>query len=94
MIDMIHHETGCSADDISNILNALGDVVKDRFGDGNNNVEIKLFPGLKISSSFIPHEQFVSHLGISNIDSVLKLNAEFSKRFRKEIKNKHKLLYG
>ena len=42
----IHRKTGYSPDDITNILKSLGDVVKDKVSDGDN-VEIKLFPGLK-----------------------------------------------
>ena len=35
-------------------------MVKDKFSDSNNYVEIKLFPGLKVTSRFIPSEQSVS----------------------------------
>ena len=35
-------------------------MVKDKFSDSNNYVEIKLFPGLKVTSRFIPFEQTVS----------------------------------
>ena len=61
-------------------------MVKDKFSDSNNYVEIKLFPGLKVTSKYIPPEQFTSNLGISNMDSVLMLNAEFSKNFKNKIK--------
>ena len=81
--------TGCSIDDISKVLNSLGNVVKDKFSDSDDYVEIKLFPGLKVTSRYIPPEQFTSNLGISNMDSVLMLNAEFSKNFKNKIKEQH-----
>ena len=70
-------------------MNSLGNVVKDKFSDSNDYVEIKLFPGLKVTSRYIPPEQFTSNLGISNMDSVLMLNAEFSKNFKNKIKEQH-----
>lgn len=70
-------------------MNSLGNVVKDKFSDSDDYVEIKLFPGLKITSRYIPLEQFTSNLGISNMDSVLMLNAQFSKNFKNKIKKRH-----
>ena len=70
-------------------MNSLGNVVKDKFSDCENDVEIKLFPGLKVTSKHIPPEQFHSNLGISNMKSILILNAEFSKHFKQKIKHKH-----
>ena len=82
VIDEIHKDTGCSIYEISKILNSLGNVVKDKFSDSDDCVEIKLFPGLKVTSRYIPPEQFTSNLGISNLNSILILNAEFSKNFK------------
>lgn len=64
-------------------------MVKDKFSDSDDYVEIKLFSGLKVTSRYIPLEQFTSNLGISNMDSVLRLNAEFSKNFKNKIKEQH-----
>ena len=66
-------------------------MVKDKFSDSDDYVEIKLFPGLKVTSRYIPPEQFTSNLGISNMDSVLMLNAEFSKTFKNKIKEQHNI---
>ena len=90
VISEIHNVTGCSIDEIAKILNSLGNVVKDKFGDSDDYVEIKLFPGLKVTSRYIPPEQSKSNLDISNLDFILSLNATFSDRFRKEIREKHK----
>ena len=72
------------------ILNSLGNVVKDKFSDSDDYVEIKLFPGLKVTSKYIPPEQSKSNLDISHVDFVLSLNASFSDRFRNEVRNLHK----
>ena len=81
--------TGCSIDEIAKVLNSLGNVVKDKFSDSDDYVEIKLFPGLKVTSRYIPPEQFTSNLGISNMNSILILNAEFSKNFKNKLKEQH-----
>ena len=43
-----------------------------------------------LRSKYIPPEQSKSNLHISNLDFILSLNAIFSDRFRKEIREKHK----
>lgn len=70
-------------------MNALGNVVKDTFSDSDDYVEIKLFPGLKIASKYIPPEQSKSNLDISGLDFVLSLSATFSDYFKKEIRYLH-----
>ena len=85
--------TGCSIDDISKVLNSLGNVVKDKFSDKDKYVEIKLFPGLKVTSRYIPLEQSSLNLcnnGMITSDYLLYLNGEFSNRFKNEIKEQHK----
>ena len=89
MINEIHNRTGCSTNDVSRILNSLGDVVKDKFSDKDDYVEIKLFSGLKVTSRYIPPEQPKSNLDISKLDFILSLNATFSDYFRKEIRTLH-----
>ncbi len=64
--------------------------MRDKFSDKNNYVEIKLFPGLKVTSRYIPPEQSKSNLNISKSDFILKLNATFSDYFRKEIRDLHR----
>lgn len=78
--------------DINNVLNSLRDIVQDKFSDMDNNVEIKIFPGLKVSSRYIPLEH--SNCNLRNINTnksgyMLYLNGEFSNRFKNEIKIKH-----
>lgn len=69
------------------MLNVLSDVVKEKFSDIDN-VEIKIFPGLKVTSKHIPSEQFDSHLKDVNISSdyILKLSAYFTRDFKNKIK--------
>ena len=93
VIDEIHKDTGCSVYEISKILNSLGNVVKDKFSDKDKYVEIKLFPGLKVTSRYIPLEQSslnLCHNGMITSDYLLYLDGEFSNRFKNEIKEKHK----
>ena len=68
-------------------------MVKDKFSDKDKYVEIKLFPGLKVTSRYIPLEQSSLNLcnnGMITSDYLLYLNGEFSNRFKNEIKEKHK----
>ncbi len=91
-MDEIHRNTGCSIRDIHNILDALRNVVKDKFSDENSNVEIKIFPGLKVTSQYIPLEQSKLNLcnnGTITSDYLLYLNGQFSNRFKNEIKEQH-----
>ena len=93
VIDEIHKDTGCSIRDINNILSSLRNVVKDKFSDKDKYVEIKLFPGLKVTSRYIPLEQSslnLCHNGMITSDYLLYLDGEFSNRFKNEIKEKHK----
>ncbi len=88
--------TGFSNNDIIKILSSLGDVVKDKFSDQNKFVEIKLFPGLKVSSKYLSPEQSKSNLtsNITNVDYVLNLSSTFTDDFRKKVRelhNEHKL---
>lgn len=76
--------------DIGNVLNSLRNVVKDKFSDRDNYVEIKLFPGLKVTSRYIPLEESNLNLcsnGTIKSDYLLYLNGEFSNRFKNEIKD-------
>ena len=74
-------------------MNSLGNVVKDKFSDKDKYVEIKLFPGLKVTSRYIPLEQSSLNLcnnGMITSDYLLYLDGEFSNRFKNEIKEQHK----
>lgn len=89
IINEIHNRTGYSINDIAKILNILGEVIMDKFSDKDDYVEIKLFPGLKISSQYILPEQSKSNLDISNLNFILRLNAIFSDRFKKNVRILH-----
>lgn len=65
-------------------------MVKNTVGTRSGYTEIRLFPGLKIISEFLPEKQYNSNLGIVNISSILRLKAEFSKNFKRDIKEIHK----
>ena len=90
IIDEIHKDTGCSTYEISKVLNSLGNVVKDKFSDSDDYVEIKIFPGLKVASKYIPSEQSVSkRLNIDSEESLF-LSAYFTDDFRKKVRQQHK----
>ena len=92
IINQIQNDTGCSARDIGRILSSLRDLVKDKLSDSEDS-ELKIFPGLKVTSRYIPTEQsnlnFCNN-GTINSDFLLYLNGEFSHRFTEEIKQLHK----
>lgn len=92
IINQIQNDTGCSARDIGRILSSLRDLVKDKLSDGEDS-ELKIFPGLKVTSRYIPTEQsnlnFCNN-GTINSDFLLYLDGEFSHRFKEEIKQLHK----
>lgn len=52
-------------------------------------MEIKLFPGLKVSSRYLLPEQSRSNLDIAKADYILSLRAAFSDYFKKEVRALH-----
>lgn len=52
-------------------------------------MEIKLFPGLKVSSRYLLPEQSRSNLDIAKADYILSLRAAFSDYFKKEVRSLH-----
>lgn len=89
IIKEINQKTGCSLTDIYKITNALGDVVKDKFSDKDNYVELKLFPGLKVTSRYIPSEQSVSKRLNINSNYSIFMSAVFTDDFRKKVRELH-----
>ena len=82
---------GCSAHDVFKILDTLSDVVKDKISD-TDNAEIKIFPGLKVTSKCVPLEQYNSNLKNVNIPSyhVLKLYVYFTHDYKRKIRETYK----
>lgn len=65
-------------------------MVKNKFSDSDEYVEIKLFSGLKVTSRYIPSEDSVSkRLNISSKESLF-LSATFTDDFRKKVREQHK----
>ena len=86
VIEEINLRTGCSLKDICKIINTLGDVVKDKFSDSDNFVELKLFPGLKVTSRYIPSEQSVTNRLNTNSDYSIFMSSVFTDDFRKKVR--------
>ncbi len=91
IIAIVSKNTGCSMQDTAKILNALCGVVKEKISDENDFVELKLFPGLKITSRYVPSDQSKSNLsGYIKSGEMLFLSAEFSRRFKEAVRKQHK----
>lgn len=89
IVKEINLKTGCSLTDIYKVTNALGDVVKDKFSDKDNYVELKLFPGLKVTSRYIPSGQSVSKRLNINSNYSIFMSAVFTDDFRKKVRELH-----
>ena len=77
---------------MTNVLSSLRNVVKDKLGDLDAEVEVKLFPGLSVTSKCIPLEQTKHKSVTENVaDStyLLSVRSKISDRFKREIKNKN-----
>ena len=83
LAQMISEKIGCSASDIMEFLYGLGDMVKDIFSDGNYS-EIKIFPGLKVTSMYIPGEQ-----SRANGNYKISLSSSFTDDFKTQVRNLH-----
>ena len=63
-------------------------MVKDKFSDSDEYVELKIFPGLKVTSRYIPLEQSKSNLNLKN-NSILSITSVFTDDFRKKVRELH-----
>lgn len=88
IIKYIADYTGFQKEDVKQILNSLSEVVREKLSDGEN-TKVKFFPGLTLSSEFIPIEKSVSNLNEYISSDVLKLSANFSKCFRDDLRQLH-----
>lgn len=97
VINHIADRTGCSPTVVGRILSELGDMVKDKFSDRDKLVEIKIFPGLKVTAEYIPSEQSginLCNFGFINSNEILKLRASFTSDFKNQIRTMHKEIYS
>ncbi len=64
-------------------------MVREKLSDGEN-TKVKFFPGLILSSEFIPIEKSVNRINeYMHSGDILKLSANFSKRFRVDLRQRH-----
>lgn len=63
--------------------------MRDKFSDKDNFVELKLFPGLKLSSRYLSPEQSKSNLNMQNTEYILSISSIFTDDFRKKIRELH-----
>ena len=64
--------------------------MKDKISDECDYVELKIFPGLIVTSKYIPYEQSKSNLVLDGSDLVLSLSVKFTDYFKRQIKKLHK----
>lgn len=88
VITQINSRTEIPSDDIRVVLNTLGDVIKDNVSD--EEIIIKIFPGLKVTSKYISQGDFSSNLnlGENKCNNTLKIKGVFSNYYKKDIKKK------
>lgn len=91
IVSEIHRRTKIPSNEITAVLNSLGDVVKQTLCVTKRGAEIRIFPGLKITAEYLSPAQSKSNLTLSQLDFVLRLHAGFSDYFRKEVRNLHQL---
>lgn len=64
-------------------------MVREKLSNGEN-TKVKFFPGLILSSEFIPKEKSVKNIDkYMHSSDILKLSANFSKRFRVDLRQRH-----
>lgn len=74
--------------DVSDIINNLNDVILEKFASGNN-VEIGLFPGLKLICKLEPIQNFkLSNCVKSHYDYILNIGLKTTQLFKKKIKER------
>ena len=90
IVNEINQRVEYSSDELYKVLNTLEDVVKDKISDECDYVELKIFPGLIVTSKYIPCEQSKSNLVLDGSDLVLSLSVKFTDYFKRQIKKLHK----
>lgn len=64
-------------------------MVREKLSNGEN-TKVKLFPGLTLSSEFIPIEESVNNINkYMYSDDVLKLSAKISRCFKADVRQLH-----
>lgn len=90
IISEIHNQTNCSTNDITRILNSLSNIIKEKFSNVDDYIEIKLFPGLKVTSKYVSSNNSVSKRLNIKSDYSIFMSAIFTDDFRKKIRELHK----
>ena len=74
--------------DVSDIINVLYDVILEKFASGDN-VEIGLFPGLKLICKLEPIQNFkLNNCVKSRYDYILNIGLKTTQLFKKKIKER------
>lgn len=68
----------------------MGNVIKEKFSNVDDYVEIKLFPGLKVTSKYVSSSNSVSKRLNVKSDYSIFMSAIFTDDFRKKVRELHK----
>lgn len=89
MIDFISQDSGYSRDDVSQMLDSLGNVIKDKLSDDYDEIHMSIKPGLCIDANYITVEDNQKYK--TDLDYILKIKCSLSKRTKMDIKHLHNL---
>lgn len=85
----IQNITGYPISEINQVLYSLGDLVKNKVGNEEKIIEMKIFPGLKITSRYLSPSESKSNLPNQNVSYILNITCNFTDDFKKKIRNIH-----
>lgn len=86
IVEAIRIKTGISVDNIKKVLNALGDVVKEKLSSGESHMAIRVFSGLTIKGKYT--EMKTRDFNTNDVETKLLLNirAKLSRYFKNEVR--------
>lgn len=88
IISDVSNDTGYSINEVSRVINSMSKVVREKLAVSNN-MEIQLFPGLKLNSRYIPTNESVSKRLNIKSDYSLFLSANFTDDFKRKVRILH-----
>lgn len=68
----------------------MGNIIKEKFSNIDDYIEIKLFPGLKVTSKYVSSNNSVSKRLNIKSDYSIFMSAIFTDDFRKKVRELHK----
>lgn len=92
MISEIKSETGFSYYQIERVLDALEESINERFVESEDNIEIKLFPGVSLIMDDMPARcSNLYNSGSISDGNIIQFGVKYTDKFRRKIR-KNRLL--